>query len=146
MEQSKSISLVIAKLKIAYPYYFNKLTDEEFIGFISMYQEYLSDYSEDILLKAVKMLIGSKEFMPSIKEIIDTCEKVSINQKYWILEEMAKDGYFKSVVEIDKANKYISDGNIPNWLLRDMQEYALKNGISIAGTSNQILLGGSHDD
>lgn len=144
MEQSKSISLVIAKLKIAYPYYFNKLTDEEFIGFISMYQEYLSDYSEDILLKAVKMLIGSKEFMPSIKEIIDACEKVSINQKYWILEEMAKDGYFKSVIEIDKANKYISDGNIPNWLLRDMQEYALEKGISITGTSNQKLLGGSH--
>lgn len=146
MEQSKSISLVIAKLKIAYPYYFNKLTDEEFIGFISMYQEYLSEYSEDILLKAVKMLIGSKEFMPSIKEIIDACEKVSINQKYWILEEMAKDGYFKSVIEIDKANKYISDGNIPNWLLRDMREYALEKGIVIAGTSNQKLLGGSHDD
>ncbi len=146
MEQSKSISLAIAKLKIAYPYYFNKLTNEEFIGLISMYQEYLSGYSEDTLLKAVKMLIGSKEFMPSIKEIIDACEKESTKQKYWILEKMAKDGYFKSVVEIDKANKYVSDDNIPNWLLKDMQEYALKNGIYITGTSNQIFLGGSHDD
>ncbi len=146
MEQSKSISLAIAKLKIAYPYYFNKLTDEEFIGFISMYQEYLSNYPEVILLKAVKMLIGSKEFMPSIKEIIDACEKVSENQKSWILEEMAKDGYFKSVVEIDKANKYVSDGNIPTWLLRDMQEYALKYGITIDGGSNSKLLGDSHDN
>ena len=70
MEQSKSISIIIAKLKLAYPYYFEKLTDEEFIGLVNMYQEELCMCDENILLATIKYLIRNSRYMPSLADIL----------------------------------------------------------------------------
>lgn len=68
---SKSISLVIANLKVAYPYFFKDLSDEEFIGLISMYQENFKNCNEQVLLNTVKKIIKVNKFMPSISQILD---------------------------------------------------------------------------
>ena len=70
MEQSKSISIIIAKLKLAYPYYFEKLTDEEFIGLVNMYQEELCMCDGNILLATIKYLIRNSRYMPSLADIL----------------------------------------------------------------------------
>ena len=70
MEQSRLISSVIAKLKIAYPYYFKELKTEELAGMISMYQEELSGYNELTLVSAVRSLIRKNKLVIRRYEVI----------------------------------------------------------------------------
>ena len=93
MEPSKSISTIIAKLKIAYSYYFKELSNEEFIGLISMYQEELENYNDLTLTTAIKTIIRNNKFMPTLKEIIDECERCRTYNGNSILEKMRNDGY-----------------------------------------------------
>lgn len=150
MEQQKLVSIVIAKFKIAYPYYFKDLTDEEFVGLISMYQEELSIYNEQTLALAVKTIIKRNKFMPSLSEIIEECENSKTHRGNMILDIMLKDGYFKkSVVELDdvhahmnyeKALVWMDKGIIPEWLLEDMKSYGyIEDKPLITNNTSELL-------
>lgn len=137
MEISKLVSSIIAKLKIAYPYYFKELNDEEFIGLTGMYQEQLGCYDYEIVMRAINKIIKTSKFMPTIAEILDNCENQVSSYSLEILNKMKEDGYFKYGVcgELDesqqsrnyeKAINFVSRGIIPEWLLEDMQKYGYK--------------------
>ena len=51
MEQSKLISGMILKLKVAYPYFFKDLEDEEFVALTKMYQEQIIQFTYSYLLE-----------------------------------------------------------------------------------------------
>lgn len=140
MEHSKLISGMIAKFKIAYPYYFKDLKNEELIGMISMFQEELSGYNELTILNATKSIIRKNKFMPTLKEIIDECENVRTYKINVIIEKMKKAGYFKDPREIDKTYKFIEEGIIPDWLVEDMKKYGYEEEKSL-GYKNLKLLG-----
>ena len=151
MEQSRLISSVIAKLKIAYPYYFKELKTEELAGMISMYQEELSGYNELTLMSAVRSLIRKNKFMPSIHELIQECEKSIQYEKNSVLERMKDDAYFKrgpygeldnsqSTRNYEKALMWVELGTIPDWLLEDMRLYGYSDNRLI--NHNYKALGG----
>lgn len=151
MEQSKLISVIIARLKIAYPYYFKDLTMEELAGLVSMYQEELGIYNELTLMDAIKSIIRKNKFMPTIKEIIDECENLKSYKKNIIIEKMRANGYFKRCVvgELDddqafrnyeKALMWLEEGIIPTWLLEDMRKYGYVDENSLITKSNSGLL------
>lgn len=140
MEHSKLISGMIAKFKIAYPYYFKDLKSEELIGMISMFQEELSEYNELTISNATKSIIRKNKFMPTLKEIIDECENVRTYKINVIIEKMKKAGYFKDPREIDKTYKFIEEGIIPDWLVEDMKKYGYEEEKSL-GYKNLKLLG-----
>lgn len=139
MEQSKLISMMIAKFKIAYPYFFKDLSGEELLGMISMYQEELSGYDELTLMTVVKSIIRTNKYMPSLKELIDECEKVKIRNRNSIINRMEQDGYFKSLDEVAKAYKFLSTGIIPDWFLKDLKKYGYQSSRQL---SNNNLLEG----
>ena len=93
MEQSKLISGMILKLKVAYPYFFKDLEDEEFVALTKMYQEQIIGYTPEIVLKAIDEIIRTSKFMPSIAEILDKCDSSAKTYSYDILEKMKNDGY-----------------------------------------------------
>ncbi len=137
MEISKLVSSIIAKLKIAYPYYFKELNDEEFIGLTGMYQEQLGCYDYEIVMRAINKIIKTSKFMPTIAEILDNCENQVSSYSLEILKRMKDDGYFKYGVcgELDenqqsrnyeKAINFVSRGIIPEWLLEDMIKYGFR--------------------
>lgn len=140
MEHSKLISGMIAKFKIAYPYYFKDLKNEELIGMISMFQEELNGYNELTISNATKSIIRKNKFMPTLKEIIDECENVRTYKINVIIEKMKKAGYFKDPREIDKTYKFIEEGIIPDWLIEDMKKYGYEEEKSL-GYNNLELLG-----
>lgn len=140
MEQSKLVSTIIAKFKIAYPYYFKDLTLEELAGLVSMYQEELSVYSELILSIAVKSIIRKNKFMPTLKEIIDACELCRVTQKNITIEKMIKAGYFKDSREIDKAYKFVEERIIPDWLLEDMKKFGYVDSRNLISTDSIKML------
>lgn len=123
MEKSNLISEVILRLKLAYPNYFTKLSNEELIVLAQMYKDSLEQYNEMTLSIAIKNLIKNNKFMPTINEIITECEKNKSHNANIIIERMKADGYFKSPQEIDKAYKFIQENNIPTWLKEDMKRY-----------------------
>lgn len=139
MEHSKLISGMIAKFKIAYPYYFKDLKNEELIGMISMFQEELSGYNELTIANATKSIIRKNKFMPTLKEIIDECEKVRTYKINVIIEKMKKDGYFKDPREIDKTYKFMEEGIIPDWLIEDMKKYGYEEEKSLEYNNLKLL-------
>lgn len=137
MEQSKLISGIIAKLKIAYPYYFKELKNEELAMLVKMYQEQITGYTPKIVLKAIDEIIRTSKFMPTIAEILDRCDGQAKTYTFDILKIMQEDGYFKYGVcgELDesqqsrnyeKAMSFVNRGIIPDWLLNDMIRYGYK--------------------
>lgn len=145
MEQSRLISSVIAKLKIAYPYYFKELKKEELAGMISMYQDFLSDYNELTLNSAIKSIISKSKYMPSMNELLEECELCKTTQKNIVIEKMIKAGYFKDSREIEKTYHFLEEGIIPKWLLEDMKKYGYEDGHNLIST-NSKMLGGSNND
>lgn len=150
MEPSKSISTIIAKLKIAYPYYFKELSNEEFIGLISMYQEELGNYNDLTLTTAIKTIIRNNKFMPTLKEIIDECERCRTYNGNSILEKMRNDGYFsrgikklssqQEIRNYEKALHWFENGVVPLWLLNDMKKYGYQDNVRLLFTKNNNYL------
>ena len=153
MEQSKLISGMILKLKVAYPYFFKDLEDEEFVVLTKMYQEQIIGYTPEIVLKAIDEIIRTSKFMPSIAEILDKCDSAAKTYSYDILEKMKNDGYFKrgAYGELDdthatrnyeKATMWLSKGIIPQWLLEDMMSYGYKKMLNERLLNKeQVLIG-----
>lgn len=139
MEQSKLISGVIAKLKVAYPYYFKELTDEEFVGLLSMYQEELSMYSESTLLTAVKNIIRRSKFFPTLKELLDECEGCKSHKRSLVIERMKQAGYFHNEREIEKTYHFLEEGIIPDWLLADMKKYGYEEDNLLINKETKLL-------
>ena len=111
MEQSKLISSVIAKLRIAYPYYFKDLDEEMILGMVKMYQDQLAGYDYEIVINAIDNIIKTSKYMPTIAEILENCEKLDKSQQSRNYE---------------KAITFCETRIIPDWLLKDMIQYGFK--------------------
>ena len=134
MEQSKLISVFIAKLKMAYPNYFKDLSNQQMLDLIALYQDMLGNYNEQTLDKVAKDIIKTKKYMPSMSEIIELCDNCKIHVQNEIVEYMIKDGYFHSPREIEKVYLWLEEGLIPAWFKEDMKKYYSK----MIGTKNLI--------
>ena len=143
MEQSKLISGVIAKLRIAYPYYFKELDEETIIGLVKMYQDQIVGYAPQVVIKSIDQIIKTSKFMPTIAEILEKCESNKFSYIVPIIEKMKEAGYFKDSKEIEKTYTFIERGIIPNWLLEDMKKYGYVEYKALTNSSNEAkLLGG----
>ena len=123
MEQSKLISIFIAKLKIAFPNYFKELSNEQILEMVSLYQEMLGSYNEQTLSDVAKTIIKTKKYMPSISEIIELCDSNKVEIKNEIIEKMIEDGYFKNPREIEKIYMWLEENIIPEWFKEEMKKY-----------------------
>lgn len=101
---------------------------------LELYYDFLKDYKDETLVKAIKNIIKKSKFLPKINELIDECNKCKQNIKYEVVEFMLKSGYFKKgdYEELDfgqelrnyeKTKKFINENNVPEWLQEDINYY-----------------------
>lgn len=133
MDQSKSISKALMKLKIAYQYYFKDMPSDEFIGLISIYKDALSDYNDTTIEAAISKIIKTNKYMPSVAEVIEECNKSLCYKSNQIIQKMYDSGYFHINVTDDqaklnyqKALMFVEKRIVPKWLVMDMKDYEEK--------------------
>ena len=81
--------------------------------------------------KAIDNLITTKDFMPSLAEVLKECDKQSKYYYKEVLERMYKEKYFATDEEYGKAIMWILDENplIPEWLKQDIDKFIETNTI-----------------
>lgn len=133
MDNSKSISKVLMKFKIAYPYFFKDMPKEELIGLISIYQEVLDEFNEETIEAAANIIIKKNKYMPSPAEFVEGCYLAIRYKKNEIIDKMYESGYFhlnvndeQAKLNYHKALMFVEKEIVPEWLKEDMREYEAK--------------------
>lgn len=129
----------IAKaLTIAYPYYFKDMSKEDALMFNQLYYSKLKKYDYQVAAKAIDDIIMSNNYMPTLAEVIKSCDKEYRIYNRLKLEEMYKQGYFKTDEEFGKAMMWLLEEKpiIPNWLEQDMKKLSDVKLINDEGMEN----------
>ena len=100
---------------------------------ITLWYEQFKNIKKDNLHKAIKQIIITNKYMPSIAELLDGCKKENKKSKLITLEKMKLDGYFKNTTEYDKAIKWLEKDITPEWLLNDMKKYFINENKKLIG-------------
>lgn len=133
------VSVIVATLGLAYPNNFKNYTEEQTLALIKFYQEQLQEYNYKTVKKSIDILIKNKKYLPTVAEIIETCENNKEVEISKIIMLMMKDNYFKSDEEIFRAQGWINLGVIPEWFKNDMKKY-LVGGLKINGNNESKML------
>lgn len=123
MEQSSFVK-IIRVLQVAYPYYFKDMSKETSVAFMQLYFSKLKKYDYKVVSTAIDNIITDNKYMPTLAEVLKECEKQykEINMKR--IQEMYKQGYFKTDQEYGKAMMWLLEEKpiIPSWLQEDMKK------------------------
>lgn len=122
-KRSDTIIAIFKILKTAYPTSFISKKGEDLEEMIDLYSESLDKQNERDVLLAVRSLVKETKYIPSIKLIIDTCEKIKTESMLNVIDKMIQDNYFKSEEEISKAENFVKKRIFPAWFIRDFNKY-----------------------
>ena len=90
---------------------------------LTVYYDFLKEFSDETLVKAIKNIIKTSKFMPKINELVEECDNCKEQVKYEVLEFMKQQGYFKAPIEYEKASLFMERGIVPKWLQEDINKY-----------------------
>lgn len=116
--------------------YDKQYTQEE----IMLYYDFLKEFDDDVIVKAIKEIIKTSKFIPKINELVECCQKIKKEIRFDVLEYMNNVGYFKDATEYQKASLFLEKNVIPYWLQKDIDIYykqMLNNRLS---NSNRVLI------
>lgn len=117
--------------------YDKQYTQEE----IKLYYDFLKDFSDDVIVKAIKEIIKTSKFIPKITELVEKCQSIKENISFDVLEYMNNVGYFKDASEYEKASLFLKKGIIPYWLRKDIDIYYKKMLNERLLNKEQVLIG-----
>lgn len=124
----------MALLKVAYPSAFYNITRIEITSMIKLYKDSFTKYSYTILEQMVKQLAKKHETLPTLKQMLDEADRIKNHNKFEILNEMRKDGWFKhnylSEIPLNVqtnnyqiTNEWLLNNTTPRWFIQEMQKY-----------------------
>lgn len=124
----------MAYLGIAYG---KEFTQQE----LTIYYDFLKEYSDATLVTAIKSIIKKSKFLPKITELLEECDKCKEHIKIDVLEFMRNKGYFKTLSEYEKATRWLETGIIPDWFKADLNEhYKMMQQVKL-GHKETLLIG-----
>lgn len=103
---------IMAILKAAYPTYYKDQTQEEALVSVGVWQATLIEYDYKAVSEAVKQLIKTMKFAPSIAEIIEKIEYNRDMRFHKVLEEKTRTNFLGgNKIESSKINKTAGNFN-----------------------------------
>ena len=116
--------------------YDKQYTQEE----IKLYYDFLKEFDDDVVVKAIKEIIKTSKFIPKITELVKCCEKIKESIRFDVLEYMNKVGYFKDTREYQKASLFLEKNVIPYWLQKDIDIYYKQMVNNRLSNSSRMLI------
>lgn len=127
---AKEVLQIKTIIEAAYPVL--KPSKENDLLYITMLQE----FELGPMLAAAKEHIKASPFPPTIADLLRRYDAVQVNKEHEIIRIMISKGYFANSEESDKANKWISEGVIPEWFAKDMAKYRQSQLVQNKGLLN----------
>ena len=88
-----------------------------------LYYDFLKEYSYRVFINSIKETINESKYLPKISELVEKCNAYKKSEINDVVEYMKQVGYFKDIIEYDKAYLFIEQGTVPKWLQQDMNKY-----------------------
>jgi hypothetical protein len=82
---------------------------------LEVWYDMLKDYPDEVLVKVIKEIGKTEQFMPTIATIISKCKEYKPLDRFEVLEIMRANNYFKTADEYMKAKHWLETGVIPQW-------------------------------
>lgn len=109
----KETAAVMAVLKIAYPRYYANTSKREAEEAINLWQSMLEEYPAQIVNPAIKALIATNPYPPTIAEVIERIKLLTKPQElgeveaWGLVKEAIRNSTYHSIEEFDKLPKEI---------------------------------------
>lgn len=110
---------------------------------IQLHYDFLKDYSDETLMKAIKNIIKKSKFLPKITEIVEECDRCKEEIKFDVIEFMQSKGYFKIAAEYEKTVYFVKKNIVPQWLQEDINKYykMMKQEETLLENKSNLLIG-----
>ena len=110
---SMETTAILAVIRTAYPRYYDKKTEKELKETISLWHTMLAEYRADTVSAAVKALIATSKFPPTIAEVIEMINTLTKPaelgevEAWGLVKNAIRNSAYHSVEEFDKLPKTI---------------------------------------
>lgn len=129
----KETAAIMAVVKVAYPRYYQNITIDETLQTVKLWQSMLLDYPYDVVSKAVKALIATEKFVPTIADVIEKIQLITTKQaigevEAWALVKKAvRNGTYHSKNEFEKLPTEIqtvlgSHNTLKEWAMMESED------------------------
>lgn len=104
----KETAKIMAVLKVAYPRYYQGLSAEAAKQAVTLWTSMLIDYSYELVSKAVKALIATEKFPPTVADVIEkinlvtTRPQLSEVEAWYLVKKAIRNSGYHSQEEFDK--------------------------------------------
>ena len=130
----KETAKIMAVLQVAYPRYYRGISDDEARRTVTLWDSMLKDYSYDLVSKAVKALIATEKFVPTIADVIEKIqlitkpEQMSEIEAWGLVRKAIRNGTYHAKEEFDKLPIDIQNaiGNfetIREWAMTELEGF-----------------------
>lgn len=105
---TKETAAVLAVIKTAYPKYYDNKTEKELKDTVSLWQAMLAEYQSQIVTSAVKALIATNKYPPTIAEVIEKINfltnpnRMGEVEAWGLVKAAIRNSAYHSIEEFDK--------------------------------------------
>lgn len=132
---------IMAVLKAAYPRYYQNAPEEDIRQAAALWETMLKDESYEVVSKAVKALIATEKFVPTIADVIEKIRLVTSppalgEVEAWALVKRAiKNGYYHSREEFERLPESVRAAIGHHEVLREWSQVDVGDVETVVGSN-----------
>ena len=132
---------MMAVLKAAYPRYYQGLGQEELRQAAALWETMLGEYPYETVSKAVKALIATMKFVPTIADVIEKIQLITTPpalgevEAWGLVKRAVKNGYYHSREEFDRLPETVQAAIGHHEVLREWSQVDVDDVETVVGSN-----------
>lgn len=132
---------IMAVLKAAYPRYYQNAPEEELRQAAALWETMLGEYPYELVAKAVKALIASEKFVPTIADVIEKIQLITSPaalgevEAWGLVKRAIKNGYYHSKEEYDRLPEPVQRAIGHHEVLREWSQVDVDDVETVVGSN-----------